>query len=358
MWECQLLASGRVVSGSVISLAIQVAIACGLLAAVSLGGGIVAMASVVFAGTVLGRFVLRGFLRRNAASCPAHFNDGFDIRIFRSLAAPAFKCWITNIGSILLFQVDNFFIAKYMGPGRVPDYRAAFQLLINVQMIAAALGSSSEVFVTRAWKSREHLEVSLLTIRNLYWAGLVMAAGYGFVLGCGKQLFELWLGPGHFIGTDVLLAISAALGSQAFVWILMSAVRATEYEVFAVWSLVGAGLNLLFTWLSISHFGYFGVSASTAMALLLSIGWYGVAVSALRLKISIRDLVLAFSLALIRLAFYFTVTLTVVTILKGQSISIVASATAIFLVAIVDVWLNLLRPVERSFIRRFIGSLA
>ena len=116
-----------------------------------------------------------------------------------------------------------------------------------------------------------------------------MLTGAAVLVCQGELIFDLWLGTGNFIGYGILLLFvtTETLGMQSF--IIATASRATEDEVFAVSTVTGGILKLVLSISLVSRFGLLGVALGTAVALLLTNHWYMVYRGLRRLRFSYRD---------------------------------------------------------------------
>ncbi len=177
------------------------------------------------------------------------------------------------------------------GTGAVPAYRAAFVLIHNLTVVATILGVTSTVFISHLWQAGEIVSVHRIVARNVRLGWLTMLTGGACLLMIGRQLFELWLGPGNFIGFAVIGAflVTETLETQSY--IIASSSRATEDEAFAVSAMAGGGLKLALSWLFARKFGLVGIAMGTVVALLLTNHWYMVYRGLRRLKISLREYV-------------------------------------------------------------------
>jgi O-antigen/teichoic acid export membrane protein len=133
---------------------------------------------------------------------------------------------------------------------------------------------ASAVSVSHLWQDGDVAHVHHIVRRNLRFCWLIMLTGSSFLIVFGKQVFDIWLGPGNFVGLPVLgvFLVTEALSTQSYVISLSS--RATEDEAFAVCSITGGILKLLFSYIFIRFFGLVGLACGTALAMLLTNQWY------------------------------------------------------------------------------------
>ena len=224
-------------ASTVFSLGLQIII-------VFSGGGILGLASVSALAAVLQRAAFIWFVRWKFGSDNTGKSGRFDLRLLKEWRPLALRAWLTGIGTLLMYNTDQFFVSSSLGAFDLPSYRAAYLALLNLHSCAGILSLASAPFVAHAWVRGEIEVVRALMRRSATFGVLTFAAGAGFILGSGNALFTAWLGAGHFVGNTVLLILAAnfLLEQQDFVTTTSS--RATGDEAFTASSLIGGGLKI------------------------------------------------------------------------------------------------------------------
>lgn len=237
------------------------------------GGGLIALSIVAAAGALLQRVAILGFARKKQPELFA-LRGRWRPEWLREMMPLAWRAWLTAMGAALVLYTDQFVIASMEGSTEIPAYRAAWIIVHNLTIVAITLASSSSVFVSHLWQSGEKGSMHRLVERNLRLGWLVMLAGGSVLALCGQDLFDLWLGDGHFIGYPILLAFlfTEALEAQSF--IVSTGSRATGEESFAWSSLAGGLLKLGLSIYLAKEWGLLGVALGTVIALLLTNHWY------------------------------------------------------------------------------------
>jgi O-antigen/teichoic acid export membrane protein len=216
---------------------------------------------------------------------------------------------------MLVFQTDQYFIASFKGADAIPAYRAAYLVVLNLNMLAITFASSSSVFVSHLWQAGELKQLHRIVQRNLRLGLLIMLCGGACVLGLGSSLFDAWIGPGKFIGYPTLIVFVALLALETHSYIIVASSRATEDEAFAFSMPLAGLLKLGLSWLLMQRYGLLGIAAGTLIAQLLTNNWFMVYRGLRRLRMSLREhlkgvlipvavvfvLVLACNFALLRL---------------------------------------------------------
>ena len=255
---------------------------------VLLGGGLVALAVVAAAGALFQRYLMLGFARRRR---PEIFSiqGQWCFNSVRNMIPPALRAWATALGGTLVLYTDQILIAFLLGTDAVPTYRATFILIHNLTIVAVTLGLASSVFISHLWQAGEIKDVHRIVERNVRLGWLTMLTGAACLLLVGRQLFDLWLGPGNFIGYAVIGAFLVTETLEAQSYLIATASRATEDEAFAFSALAAGVLKLVLSWLFAMRFGIFGIVMGTVVALMLTNHWYMVYRGLRRLKISLRE---------------------------------------------------------------------
>ncbi len=287
-WTCLLQGVGHVGWDALVGSFVHAITLLAQIAVALAGGGLVALAFVAAAGALVQRAAILGFAKRKQP-------DLFSLRgrwrgdMLRSMAPLAGKAWLTAFGGILALNTDQFFVATFEGTRELPAYRAAYVLLLNLNIAAVTFASASAVFVSHLWTEDRRTEVQDILINNLRIGLFLMAAGGGWLLGAGNQFFALWLGPGNFVGTPILAVFFVLLLLETQCFICSTASRATEDEAFASSSISGGLLKLLLSWILVKPFGLLGVALATLAAQFATNHWFMVWRSFGRLGVRTTD---------------------------------------------------------------------
>ena len=284
VWSCLLSGIGYVGWDALIGTAVTALTLIGQIVAVLCGGGLIALAAVSTAGGLLSRYGTLLFVRRRNPEL-------FEItgsprrRHIRELAALSVRVWLTSLGAFLVLKTDQYFIAYFRGAADIPAYQAAYQLVANVYVLAISFAGSSSVFVSQLWQAGEIGYVQEIVRRNVRIGLGIMVSGVAVLGSCGKEIVQLWLGPGHFVGYPVLLVFCVMLTLEAQHVILAASSRATEDEPFAACALAAGLLNLVFTWVLVQRIGLLGVALGTCLAQLFTSNWFAVMKGLRRLRL-------------------------------------------------------------------------
>lgn len=273
VWTCLLQGVGYIGWDALIASFISAAMLIGQIIAVLCGGGLVALAAIAAVAVIFQRAMTRAFARRRRPELFA-LQGKWNPEVLKGMPALAFAAWLTSIGTILVQNTDGFFIASSQGAENIPAFRAAWVVVLNIHMLAGVFASSSIVFVSHLWQAGQIAEVQRIVQRNLRLGLCIMLCGGAAVLAAGESLFDLWLGPGNYVGLLVvaMFVVMFVLEQQTF--IISTASRATEYEAFAGWMLAGGLLKLILSYVLMKFFGLVGLAAGTLIAQALTAYWF------------------------------------------------------------------------------------
>jgi O-antigen/teichoic acid export membrane protein len=356
-WTCLLQGVGYIGWDAVLASLVSTLTLLLQIGAVLLGGGLVALACVAALGAVAQRWLVFGFARRKRPEL-FHFQGKWNPAIFQSIVLPAFRAWLTAMGLALALNSDQLFIAKMEGAKELPAYRAAYLVLLNLNIIAVTSASASAVFISHLWQVGNIREVQRIVIRNSRLGLGVMACGGGCILALGTRLFDLWLGEGNFIGFPILVIFFVLLFLEAQSFIIATSSRATEDEAFALWAVSAGVLKLTLSYALGMRFGLLGIAMGTLLAQLVTNHWYMVWRGLNRLKLGFAD---HFGKVLVPVSAAFTVTFFGVALIlrpleKAPLLILVgASAGITGLVLISFLWCLVLDQSQRQRLARRLG---
>jgi O-antigen/teichoic acid export membrane protein len=287
VWNCLLSGVGYVGWGAVLGSFMSTVTLLAQIAALYLGGGLLVLATVAAVGLFLQRFLLLGFARSRRPEL-FQIHGRFNNVIVRGMVSPSLRAWATGIGILAVLNTDQFFIASITGAAQIPAYRAAYLVLYNLNMLAVTAAGASTVFISHLWQAGEIAEVHRVVVRNLRLGLGLMAAGGACVLVLGPRLFDVWLGPGNYIGLPILAIFFTLLILEAQCYIITLQSRATDDEAFAFWALGAGALKLALSAVLGLRYGLIGIAASTLLAQLATNHWYMVYRGLKRLGISLE----------------------------------------------------------------------
>ncbi len=285
-WTCLLQGVGYVGWDAILASFVNASTLIAQIIVAMFGGGLVSLAIVAATGALLQRTAILGFSRRKRPEL-FQFSGQWRNDTFRELTPLALKAWLTSLGTVMVLNTDQLFVATIEGTENLPAYRAAYIIFLNINMLAVTVASASYVYVAQLWQAGDIPQVHNIVVRNLQLGLFGIAAGGGFVLGMGTNLFDLWLGPGNFIGGPIASIFFVLMVLEAQCYILTAASRATEDEAFAGTTIVAGVLKLTLAFVLGKSFGLSGIALSTLVAQLLTNHWYMVYRALTRLNLNV-----------------------------------------------------------------------
>jgi O-antigen/teichoic acid export membrane protein len=287
-WICLLQGVGYIGWDAILGSLVNAITVCLQITVVLLGGGLVSLATVAALSSLAQRFAVLNFARHKRREI-FYLSGHWKSDELKRLLPLALRAWLTALGYTLVAKTDQFFVVATGGAAAFPAYRAAFLLVINLHILSGVFAGSSIVFVSHLWQAGDLARIRALVRRNCFIGLLGMACGGAAILALGPALFDLWLGPGNFVGYGILMLFLANFLLEHHANVFSSASRATNDEAYAVTSVIAGALKLGLALLFTSSFGLFGLALSTLLALGLTNHWFMVYRGSLRLGINLRE---------------------------------------------------------------------
>jgi O-antigen/teichoic acid export membrane protein len=240
--------------------------------ALASGGGLTALALIwVMRGILLrvwGWMVVRRF-----HPWIREFRGNWRADEFRTMVEPSLKWWIAIVGTFLTTGITRYFIGSCLGVAAVSDYVATFTALSMVQAILVSLVGVTIPLQSQMWQAGD-LETMRRYVTRLTRLGLVLLViAYAFICVNGKEIFELWLGQGHFVGYPVLALLSIMMLLEAHHGMLNTPCIAAERLQFYKYTLLGGFINVGLIVLLVARWGLLGIAVAVLIAHLATNNW-------------------------------------------------------------------------------------
>jgi O-antigen/teichoic acid export membrane protein len=273
VWTCLLQGVGYVGWDALIASFVTTVTLTLQIVVVICGGGLIALATIATVGALAQRSLTRWLARVRR---PELFSlrGQWNREVLRGMASLAFRAWLTAVGTILVQNTDNIFIASMKGTEQIPAFRAAFLVVLNLHMLAGVFASSSAVFVSHLWQAGQIEEVQRIVQRNLRLGLCIMLCGGASILTAGRTLFDIWLGPSNYVGSAIVAVFILTFVLEQQTFIVSTGCRATEDEAFAGVMMIGGAVKLLLAFFLTTRFGLLGLAVATVIAQLSTAHWF------------------------------------------------------------------------------------
>ena len=272
IWSAFLMTTGNVALETVLAMVISTIDLATRFLVVWLGGGIVELAIVAGVAIIVRRWVSGYFVRRRL---PDWFSapEPFSRTLVGSMARPMGSAWLVGVGAFLLLRTDQYFIVGTLDPKALPAYQGAYQIFFSLSQFALITSGSVGVFLSHYWAAGQYEAFRRTVLLSLRIALAILWFGIATLMAIGASFFDLWLGPGNFLGYGLMAAFALTMLVDAQQNILTNADRATEHEVYGRWLILCGVLNVVITYVMSKAFGLVGIALSTSIAMLLTTGW-------------------------------------------------------------------------------------
>jgi O-antigen/teichoic acid export membrane protein len=196
-----------------------------------------------------------------------------DPEIMRRLTANCFAIFGNFIGAFMIFNTDNFFLARFVGLGVVADYSIAYKLAWMIPTLCTPLYNSVYPKYVNSLKDskRDGIREFFGVVRLNHFLATGIALGIIFL---GKYAVDFCVGPGHYIGLGVLGIMVATFMldnlhyPHHYTFLCKNRTKVLMYT-----ALTAGTLNLAFTAYLAPRYGAAGVAAGTFLAQLASTNW-------------------------------------------------------------------------------------
>ena len=193
------------------------------------------------------------------------------------LIRPALDMFLVSIGSFLIFNTDQYFIVKFLGPEALPDYAAAFRIAMMILVFTTTASSFIVPFVSRLSASEDRKSLHRLLLINTSVVMITHISGMLLYAFLGDRLTTLWLGPGHFIGWKIVWVLGTTMTLECHhVIFAQIGLNAKNDPTWGKMSILSGLINLVLTFFGIRVFGLLGVALGTMIAQMLTNNWYAV----------------------------------------------------------------------------------
>ena len=281
--------------------------------------------------------------------------------MLRRIMAPSLKWAMTAFGSLLILDTDNVIIAGVMGPASIPAYELVAKLAGMCMYLAGLFAISSAPFVSVAHARGDEAGIRALALRNVRVGMGFMAVACAWVLAFAGPFVDVWVGPGHFVGTAIVAVFVTMQFLEAHHRFHATIAMSMGHIVFHWWALGAGVLNLALTLALVRTHGLLGVALGSMLAQMLTNNWYAPVYTLRLLKLPVGPYLTTVGLpilAVLAAALLGAVgtklslpdTLHPIVRMLAGGLATVAAGGAVF-------WLLVLEPDERGHVSRAVRQL-
>ncbi len=192
---------------------------------------------------------------------------------FQAMVRPAVQWWIAIVGTFFLSGISRYFIGGYLGASAVPDYVATFAALAMAQAVLISIVGVTTPLLSQMWQAGDLESIRKYVFRLTRLSLGLLAMVYAFICIYGKEIFELWLGEGHFVGNPVLFTLVIMMFLEAQHAVLNAPCIAAERLQFYKYTILGGFISLALLALMVPRWGLLGAALSVMIAQLLTNNW-------------------------------------------------------------------------------------
>lgn len=210
----------------------------------------------------------------------------------REIFGWSWQLFLNNIAVAIIYQTDNLVIASGVGLAAVTIYTLTSRLPMYAMPLIYTLGDSCHPGAFELYeqgKLDRLREVYLRVMRLTAAAGLTTAV---IALAFNESFMRLWVGQGNFGG----FTLTAILVFIMFYRVMMQVasiivISSGKLKGVVLMSLAEAVLNLILSVWWVRDYGIVGVAMGTAIAGILTSGWYVILFTARELRMNVLEYV-------------------------------------------------------------------
>jgi len=237
---------------------------------ISHGYSIIALAWITLITELLGYFITAYYALKLVPELKIHYQF-FNPALLKEYYNYGKFAFLSSIGNVLRFQIDDLVIAKFLSLAIVTHYTVAIRLIEYAgQFMVSILGIFNPVF------TKYHTTGDYKAIREKFLFIIQVSAMLSFLLGgtiliLGENFILLWMGD-KFLDAYIPLIILAigsivAQSSSPCVSILYAI---NKHKYYAYMTLIEAFLNLTLSIILIQYLGMLGVALGTMLPLIIT----------------------------------------------------------------------------------------
>lgn len=208
----------------------------------------------------------------------------------RELFGWSWLLFLNNIAVVIIYQTDNMVIAAGAGLTAVTVYTLTSRLPLYAMPLVFALGDSclpAAVEMCAQGKTERLREVYMRVMRLTAGAALCVAV---VAVAFNESFMRLWVGANNYGGATITLIFAFILVYRVMQQCASMIVIATgKLKGVVIASLIEAALNLILSLWWIRRYGIVGVAFGTAIAGILTSGWYVARVVSRELRLNVFE---------------------------------------------------------------------
>jgi O-antigen/teichoic acid export membrane protein len=193
--------------------------------------------------------------------------------VIKDMVTPSLHWWLALAGYFFITGLSQYLIAHFMGTENVPDYAATYTGLLAAQAAMVGVVSAGIPIFSQLIRARDiaYVKNTILDWTKYGLGGLAII--FGIILVWGKEIIEMWLGAGHFIGFPTILVLVLMMFSEAHQGMLQTACVAAERLGFYKAVLLGGLISFFLSLLLIPRIGLLGAALAAFIGQVTTQHW-------------------------------------------------------------------------------------
>lgn len=208
----------------------------------------------------------------------------------REIFSWSWQLFLNNIAVAVIYQTDNLVVAGGVGLAAVTVYTLTSRLPMYAMPLVFALGDSCHPGAFELYE-----QGNLQRLREVYMRVMRLTAAAGLAIAVvavafNESFMRLWVGASLFGGTTLTLIFAFILCYRVMMQVSSVVVISSgKLKGVVAMSIMEAALNLVLSLWWVRYWGIVGVALGTAVAGVLTSGWYVVRFVSRELQMSVFE---------------------------------------------------------------------
>ena len=229
------------------------------------------------------------YLLNRRYGIPLFLSCGINKTLLGKLLSEALPVFVTRIGLWMIIESNLLIAGYFLNAASIPDYAILRQLVMTGMSIPNAIPITLAPYASAAHAGGDAERVRYLYLTAIRYSLVITVVWVVGLLLWTPQVLDLWVGPGHFLGYQVLVPVVV----NCFFELHSSAHGFFTWSVgkwpFAPLMIVAGILNVALASVGCRFFSFPGLAWGTLLSQATTGYWYGVYYTLRLLNVAVRD---------------------------------------------------------------------
>jgi len=195
--------------------------------------------------------------------------------MFGKLLNFGFKMQFSKVADAVVFQTDRLLIGHFLGVGEVGVYQLGSSIAYQVRAVPLLLVSAILPAASDLNAKLEHDRLKMLYLKSSKYLVLASFPLIFFTMAAAQLVMRTWVGPGYERSALVLQLLAAGYLANLLSGVGTSVSAAIGKPEIQMWAaIISAVSNIVLSVALILSIGFFGVAVATDVSFILSTGYF------------------------------------------------------------------------------------